>query len=108
MNSYGSLNEPKQRTERKMKRTVEVEMTIRTNKVEKAINKFFSKHPELEYWKETFEYMAENNESFFSDYYFDTANRVRNENWAYALHLDINENINSKNITVYMCVIERA
>ena len=89
-----------------MTRTVEVEMTTRTNKVEKAINKFFSKHPELEYWKETFEYMAENNEDFFSD--TTMADGTRNKNWAYALHLDINENVNSKNLTVYMCVIERA
>ena len=89
-----------------MKRTVEIEMTVRTNSVEKAINKFFSKLPELEYWKEAFEYMAENNEYFFSD--TTMADGTRNENWAYALHLNINENVSTKNLTVYMCVIERA
>lgn len=89
-----------------MKRTVDVEMTVRTNNVEKAINKFFSKHPELEYWKETFIYMAENNEDFFSD--TKLANGERNIDWAYALHLDINENVSKKDLTVYMCIIERA
>lgn len=89
-----------------MKRTIEVEMTMRTNTVEKAIDKFFSKHPELEYWQETFEYMTEKNESFFSDTRL--ANGEYNHDWAYALHLDINENVNAKNLTVYMCVIERA
>ena len=83
-----------------MKRTVEIEMTSKTNNVEKAINKFFSKHPEIEYWKETFEYMAENNEDFFCDNTM--ADGAKNNEWAYALHLDINEN------SVYMCVIERA
>ena len=89
-----------------MKRTVEVEMTVRTNNVEKAINKFFSKHPELEYWKETFGYMAENNEDFFSD--TTMADGTRNNNWAYALHLNVNEIVSKKDFTAYMCVIERA
>ena len=89
-----------------MTRTVEVEMTVRTNNVEKAISKFFSKHPELEYWKETFEYMASNNEDFFSD--ITMADGTRNNDWAYALHLDINENVSKKDLTIYMCVIERA
>lgn len=83
-----------------MKRTIEVEMNSRTNNVAKAIDKFFTKHPELDYWKEEFEWMAENKK------YFECNDRMadgtKNEDWTYALHLDINED------TVYMCVIERA
>ena len=82
-----------------MTRTVEVEMTIRTNNVEKAINKFFIKHRVLDYWKDTFEYMKENNDDFFSDTIM--ADGTKNSEWRYALHLDISENL------VYMCVIER-
>lgn len=85
-----------------MKRVIEIEMETKCKKVETAIKRFFEKNPEVLYWKETFEYMAENNETFFSDYYFDTYNRVRNENWAYALHLERNDDY------FYMCVIERA
>ena len=83
-----------------MKRTIEVEMNSRTNNVTKAIDKFFTKHPKLDYWKETFEYMAENNEDFFADTRL--ADGTNNKDWTYALHLDVNED------TVYMCVIERA
>ena len=85
-----------------MARVVNVDMEMRVAKVETAFNRFFKKYPELEYWRETFEYMANNNEDFFSDYYFDTANRVRNENWGYALHLNVDDKF------VYMAVIERA
>ena len=84
-----------------MTRVIEAEKEYKATP-EKAIEKFFKKFPALEYWKETFEYILENGESFFSDYYFDTANRVRNPDWAYALHLDINEDY------TYICVIERA
>lgn len=82
-----------------MTRTVEIEMTLKTNNVEKAINKFFSKHPDIEYWRETFEYMSDKNEDFFCDNIF--ADGSNNSDWTYALHLDTNEN------SVYMCVIER-
>ena len=83
-----------------MKRVIEAEMNSKAKTPEKAINKFFKKYPELEYWKETFEYMANNNEDFFSDNTF--ANGEKNEDWAYALHFDFNEDY------FYMCVIERA
>lgn len=85
-----------------MKRVIEAEMETRAAKLSTALDRFFKKYPSLDYWRETFEYMAENNEHFFSDFYFDTANRVKNENWAYALHLDRNDN------DYYICVIERA
>ena len=83
-----------------MTRTVNVDMETRVAKVETAFNRFFKKHPELEYWRETFEYMAENNEDFFSDKTM--ADGTVNTNWAYALHLDIDDKF------VYMAVIERA
>lgn len=83
-----------------MTRTIEVEMAMRTTNVEKAISKFFQKHPEIEYWRETFEYMADNGEDFFCDNLM--GDGTRNRNWAYALHLDIEDN------HIYMCVIERA
>lgn len=83
-----------------MKRVIEVEMTTKTKKVATAINKFFKKYPELDYWKEVFEYMAENNKDFECDNLF--ADGTDNKDWTYALHLDINED------NVYMCVIERA
>ena len=85
-----------------MTRTIEAEMTVRTNSVQKAIEKFFGKHPELDYWKEMFEYMAENNVDHESDEWFDKANRVRNTEWTWALHLDIEDGC------IYLCVIERA
>ena len=91
-----------------MKRIVEVELETTAKKVITAINRFFAKHPELAYWKETFEYMLENGQSFFSDYYYDTFNQVRNEAWTYALHLDVNERIKSNDKDIYICIIERA
>ena len=85
-----------------MTRTIEAEMTVRTNSVQKAIDKFFCKHPELNYWKELFEYMAENNVDHESDEWFDKANRVRNTEWTWSLHLDIEDGC------IDLCVIERA
>ena len=83
-----------------MKRISETEITAKTVNVERAINKFFRKHPELEHWKETFQYMAENNVDFFCDNTM--SDGTKNKSWTYALHLDINEN------SVYICVVERA
>lgn len=37
-----------------MKRIVEAEMEVRTNSVKRAINKFFVKFADLDYWKEQF------------------------------------------------------
>lgn len=83
-----------------MTRVVNVDMTVRTNDCAKAFDKFFKKYPELGYWREMFEHMAENGEDFFSDDFF--ADGERNYRWRYALHLVIDENY------VYMAVIERA
>lgn len=83
-----------------MKRIIEAEMETRCKKISTALDRFFKKNPTLDYWRETFEYMAENNLDFFSDSIM--ADGTKNKDWAYALHLDINEN------DFYICVIERA
>lgn len=83
-----------------MKRIIEAEMETKCKKISTALDRFFQKNPALNYWRETFEYMAENNLDFFSDNTM--ADGTKNKNWAYALHLDINEN------EFYICVIERA
>ena len=83
-----------------MKRIIEEEMETRCKKVSTALDRFFKKNPTLNYWRETFEYMAENNLDFFSDNTM--ADGTKNNDWCYALHLDINEN------DFYICVIERA
>lgn len=85
-----------------MKRVIEAEMETTCKKVGTAINRFFKKYPELEYWKEMFEYMAENNIEQENDCWFDSVNKIRNNDWRYALHL-----IHEENYT-YMAVIERA
>lgn len=51
-------------------------------------------------WKETFEYMYENNQDFFCDNVW--ADGTKNNDWTYALHLDDNGG------SYYLCVIERA
>lgn len=91
-----------------MKRTIEVEFETTATKVTTALNRFFKKHPELNYWKEMFEYMMENNISFDSNEWFDSINRIRNYDWTYALHLDVNEHIMDNGKDIYICVIERA
>lgn len=82
-----------------MARVIEVEKEYKATP-EKAIAKFFKKFTQLEYWKDTFEYMAENGESFFCDNLF--ADGTENKDWAYALHLDRNGDY------TYICIIERA
>lgn len=81
-----------------MKRVIEIEMN-RAVSGERAIKLFFKLHPELNYWRETFECMLDDGINFFSD--DKLADGTRNENWAYALHLD------SDGEHTYICVIER-
>ena len=81
-----------------MERTIEVEATYKCT-ADKAIEKFFNKNLNLSYWKEEFEYMADNNIGFECNNVL--ANGIKNQNWTYALHLDQNED------TTYICVIER-
>lgn len=82
-----------------MNKVVSVDMNCRCKKLSTALDRFFNKYPTLDYWKETFEYMAENNLVFFSDNIM--ADGTKNKFWRYALHLVIEENY------IYIAVIER-
>lgn len=81
-----------------MKRTIEIEMD-RAMSGERAIKLFFKLHPELDYWREQFEYMLQHGIDFFSD--DKMADGTKNKNWAYALHLDASDT------HTYICVVER-
>lgn len=83
-----------------MTRTIDVDMECRCKKVSTALNRFFQKYPTLNYWRETLEYMAKNNQDFQSDRTM--ADGTKNDLWSWALHLDVAENY------VYIAVIERA
>ena len=83
-----------------MQRTIEVEKEYRRIHGQEAINRFFKTNPELEYWKETFEWMLETGADFFSD--TKMADGTKNDSWAYALHFDDSEDF------TYICIIERA
>lgn len=83
-----------------MKRIIEVEFETRCKKASTAIERFFKKYPSLNYWKETFEWMAENNKDFECDNLL--GDGTKNKDWSFALHLDINEDY------YYFCIIERA
>lgn len=83
-----------------MTKTIEVWKEYRRFTGQKAIDKFFETYKNLEYWKETFEYMLENNIDFFSD--TKLADGSKNKDWCYALHLDNDDGF------TYICIIERA
>lgn len=83
-----------------MKRIVEAELETKAKKFETALNRFFKKFPDLEYWREQFEYMFDNDQDFCCDNLM--ANGEKNNDWCYALHLDVNDD------QYYLCVIERA
>lgn len=82
-----------------MRRVKEYEKEYKTNNVLGAINRFFEKYQDVDYWKDTFEYMLENGENFFCDNLM--ADGEVNKDWRYALHLVVDEKY------VYICVIER-
>lgn len=88
-----------------MKRVIEAEFETTAKKFETALNRFFKKYPELDYWKEQFEYMYEHNIDFTCDNIF--ADGTTNENWSWALHLVINDLVMNDD-SYYFCVIERA
>lgn len=81
-----------------MKRTIEIDKTYRTT-AHKAIERFFAAHEELNYWKETFEYMLDNNLNHFSDEIMGDC--TYNKDWSYSLWIYPEED------TTYICVIER-
>ena len=83
-----------------MKRIIDVDMECRCKKLSTALDRFFKKYPNLIYYRETFESMAENKEDFLSDRKM--ADGTDNDNWCWALHLDIEEDY------IYIAVIERA
>lgn len=82
-----------------MKRTVNVDKEYKCS-AKKAIEKFFNVHKELEYWKETFEWMAEEGINHFIDDVL--GNGEKNDDWCYSLWLDQDEHY------TYIAVIERA
>lgn len=81
-----------------MERIVDVDMEIKTKRFETALNKFFKKYPELDYWKCVFEGMYENGEDHFIDNIDNFGNKIE---WSYSLWLDVNED------SFYFAVIER-
>ena len=81
-----------------MKRTVNIDKEYRCS-AEKAIEKFFKAHPELDYWREQFEWMNEANVNHDIN---DTAGNGEKMEWTYSLWLDKDENY------TYIAVIERA
>ena len=82
-----------------MKRIVDVDMTIRCKKFSTALNRFFKKYPELYYWREVLEYMAEHHEDFESNNIFNDG--TKNNDWTFAIHLDMEDSY------YYIAVIER-
>ena len=83
-----------------MKIIIDVDMVCRCKKLSTALDRFFRKYPDLNAWRESFEWMAENNKDFECDNLF--ADGTKNKNWRFALHLDIEEDY------YYIAVIERA
>lgn len=90
----------KEMEELKMARIIDVDMECKCKKVSTALDRFFKKYPNLVYWREQFEYMAENGEDFESDKIL--GDGTVNINWCWALHLDVEEGY------IYMAIIERA
>ena len=83
-----------------MKRVIDVDLEVRYKKAETALNRFFKKFPDLNYWREQFEYMLENNVEFESD---ETLNDgTYNKDWSWAVHC---QNVED---WFYFAVIERA
>ena len=82
----------------KMTKTLEAWKEYRRIHGQKAIDKFFEAHPEVAYWKETFEWMLESNTDFYCD---DKWSDGTGKDWSYALHFD------DDNDYTYICVVER-
>lgn len=83
-----------------MKRIIEIEKEYTRFHGQKAIDHFFKTNPEMDYWKETFEWMLREGKNSFCDDTF--ADGTKNNDWLYALHF-----IDDEYFT-YICIIERA
>ena len=83
-----------------MKRTTNIDMNTNCKKFKTALNRFMKKFPGHEEWAETYEWMYENDVDFFSDTMM--ADGTKNDNWCYALHLDVYDG------AYYMALVERA
>lgn len=83
-----------------MKRITNIDFETNCKKFETALERFMKKYPGHEEWKETFAWMFETKTDFFCDNIMGDGSR--NDNWCYALHLDILEN------GFYMALVERA
>ena len=81
-----------------MTRTVNIDKEYKCS-ADKAIEKFFKANPELNYWKETLEWMNESNVNHFID---DTLANGEKIGWSYSLWLDKDE------AYTYIAIIERA
>lgn len=89
-----------------MTRIIEKEFETTAAKAKTAIERFFRKYPELEYWRGTLEWMAENGKSFENDGIMGDGSR--NKDWRFALHFVVNENyLDSTKDDFYICIIER-
>ena len=87
-----------------MKRTIEIEMTTVAKTVSTGLERFFKRHPEVEYWKETFEWMDENGIESLNDCHL--GDGTYNKQWRWALNLDVFDRTDGKH-DIYICVIER-
>ena len=81
-----------------MKRTIDIDKTYKCN-AKKAIEKFFAKHTELEYWKESFEYMERENVENFNDRRM--SDGTYNKDWCYSLWLI------EEDCCTYIAIVER-
>ena len=82
-----------------MKRTVNIDKEYQTGDTQKAINKFFKTHSDIEYWKETLEWMLREGVEHFVD---DTLADGSKTDWSYSIWLYPEETY------TYIAVIERA
>lgn len=83
-----------------MKRIIEAELETNCKSAGTAINRFMAKHPELDYWREELQWMADNGKDYEDDRRM--ADGSTNNDWAFALHFDFDGD------RAYIAVIERA
>ncbi len=84
---------------KEMRTVINVDATYFVAKFETALRRFLKKYPELDYWKEMFEWMYENDVDYESNSLM--SDNTYNPNWTYTLRLDAEDHC------FYFCVIER-